>query len=346
MGDPKPYIDALNSAFQAFATNKPTTAISVVGLFLLVITLILAIQAMRSEKSLGLWYRFGLVVSLVFGILCSLVGPGYAIIQARTTIAAIERNQAFENLKQNSRVSWLIRLIVFDPQASPYLEVGKFEKLGPPANKYTFVASYEELRGYHVSDAVRMTGGIMRSRQHVSVVIFPRPDMVYPANARGLLQVIDEIERGADSGITNSFNVKEALNADEQDNLLGQESTNIGSWSWPSYGVYYKHYCDLTFKFRQGNYDAKRMVGDVNKDWNPLGFSRKDTETLSPNHPASSVCDIKDWNDATTQYGDAFGARAFLVKNDDLISIPKRILFDFEDPDREIIPDIWNDRSE
>jgi hypothetical protein len=89
-----------------------------------------------------------------------------------------------------------------------------------------------------------------------------------------------------------------------------------------------------------------KPIGEIGNDWNPLGFSRRDAETASPTaSTADSVCDVNEWDDAEKRYKDVFGSRSFFIHNFKIFQTRKRYLIQFEDPDRELIPDVWNDRE-
>jgi hypothetical protein len=260
-------------------------------------------------------------------------------------IDKISTQQMFDNLRTNARVSWLIRLIPFDPNTQKYLEIGQFDHLGLPTQKYSFVANYQELRGYGVSEAVRMIGGKVQPGDHVSAVIFPllHTHSFYPANARGLLQVIHAIEHMEGVSISKPFHVKDQTNTDEYGDLTGRYSLDIHSWEWARYGKYFRDYCEVAQKFRcDRSYSVRNLMGDINKDWNPLGFSAKDTDT---GVCAPSACEVTDWDQAVKRFSANFGARAFLITNLEISSIKERHLIDFENPDHQQIPDVWNDRQ-
>src|SRR5262245_8723332 len=55
--------------------------------------------------------------------------------------------QAFDDLRTNARLSWLVRMVPYDP-ANPVLSIDKLTHLGAPNEDFTFVADYAELRGY------------------------------------------------------------------------------------------------------------------------------------------------------------------------------------------------------
>jgi SEFIR domain len=349
---PKPYVASVDSAFRSFASDRPTIGISVVGLLLLVSALALAVHPMRVTSSFGVRYIAIYITCLFLSIALLLTATGHNILglksqiselqEERRTIPKISTDQAFLNLGLNARISWLLRLIAFDPgQAS--LEVGVVPTLGNPSQKFIFVSNYDELRGYTVSQAYRMSGGVIRSKQHVSAIIFPLQGDLFPANARGLLQAINKIEQLQNISMpTPTFDVQSQIDKDEKGDL---QNDDLDSWAFVNYKAHYRHYCELSQKFRLLPYAVKEFMGGIGKDWTPLGFSRKDTETLTLPNPLPNICDITSWEEAMREYTSVFGARVFFLGNLEINKIHDRYLIDFQDPDREHIPDIWNDRK-
>jgi hypothetical protein len=65
-------------------------------------------------------------------------------------------------------------------------------------------------------------------------------------------------------------------------------------------------------------------------------FSQTPQQTLR--HPGRRV--PSDWKKTRSDLKAWFGSRAFLINNLEIIHIPERILIDFEDPARNVIPDI------
>jgi hypothetical protein len=104
--------------------------------------------------------------------------------------------------------------------------------------KFTLVANYQELRGYNVMDAVRMVGGQIRGFEHVEAIIFPLDQILhdlYPANARGVLQVVQRLEDDSDPDgvkIDHKSIVHGTLSEQESADLTQR---NIGTWAWDSY---------------------------------------------------------------------------------------------------------------
>jgi hypothetical protein len=91
---------------------------------------------------------------LIPAIVFSMVGPGLSILESRKSIARLDRDTAFSNLKNNEKVSWVVRLVAYDPIRQPALSLNKLTRLGVERQKFTFVADYKEWRGYTVDDAM------------------------------------------------------------------------------------------------------------------------------------------------------------------------------------------------
>src|SRR5207302_1056641 len=132
--------------------------------------------------------------------------------------------------------------IPFDPVADPGLKVGKLERLGPPKQFFTFVANYEELVGYTAKAALQMTGGTYTDGLHVSAIIFRLRGNLFPANARGLLQVVREVENRKDIELPQKFlQASNLLNEGEIDDL---KSIAISSYRLDNFADKYQHYCE------------------------------------------------------------------------------------------------------
>ncbi len=152
-------------------------------------------------------------------------------------------------MQSNERMNWLIRLIPYWRQ--PDLSIGKLKQLGPPDQHYTFVAADDELGGYRVDKAVRMTGISYSDGQRVSVIIFPVPhqstdreNALYPANARGLPQVIQNIESAPQDHNPISkplFSGANTLTTEEAADLRNFHA--LYNWRWSNYFSHYPRYC-------------------------------------------------------------------------------------------------------
>jgi hypothetical protein len=348
-------LDNLTKLYQIVGENPASATLSIVGLACLAIAALLSWKAVRSkpEDMTGLM-RAALFTSLAAGVVLSLAGPSISLIGL-----ARDRSRGFEpvkvskhtvlaNLGTNARVSWLVRLIPNDPAAEPELTVARLTHLGRPSQRYTFVADYSELRGYTASEAVLKTGGSMISRTAVSAILFPlHSRQLYPANARGLLQVVAAIDAKRDPAILNyqPFNLESKLSSSEK-NDLASGFDSVAAWSWANYGKqFYRHYCDLAHEFRCGSSSARALIGDLSRDWHPLGLALNPPAIADPcAQPQASPqeCDFSSWRD-TARLEPAVGARVFLIENTELSRLEGRILINFDRPDAQVIPDLGLD---
>lgn len=198
--DPQEFVNAVSQVLDSFKASPPATAFSVFAFLLLLTAILFAKQWSKNNLTRAL-----LALVLVCSIVCSLVGPGLALYDARRPFQIVTRSQAFLNLRDNKHVNWLIRFIVFDPGSQDdnqkKLSQGDIPDLAPSKFLFTFVSSSQELRNRSVIEAVQMVGGQIRDKDHVWAIAFPLEETdetrvnLYPANARGVLQVIREIQQ-------------------------------------------------------------------------------------------------------------------------------------------------------
>jgi hypothetical protein len=336
-------LEQTEKLFELITTTPAAATLTVIWFILLVVSLIISVHILKSKPDeTPAWLRIGLFACLIGGVLFSSSGPAISLLSyPRFPISRVSTAKAFDNLENNERVYWLIRLIPFDPTKHPELAIGKLKQLGPPEQQFTFVAPYDELVGYNVDDAVRMTGNTYNSQQHVSAIIFPVAEhQIYPTNARGLLQVINAIETDSTNIIDKPF-LRDTglLENSEIDDL--SHSNAISYWRWNKYKQYFLHYCELAEKFRcDKTYTAKKYLGGVGIDWHPLGFAQKDAEEDYCSKPTPSYCATTDWKQAEAALSSHFGARAFLIDNLKIEDIENRVLVDFANPPNQLIPDL------
>jgi len=161
---------------------------------------------------------------------------------------------------------------------------------------------------------------------------------LYPANARGLLQVVRDVEQRMDvssdrlliSGKTN------ALNAEE---LTDLDNTAIYSWRWENYRTRYPHYCELAQEFRcKAKYAARANIGGLYRDWHPLGLAQD--EQQDPCLESTTNYCKADWAALRKTLLPHFGSRVFLIENLDLTTIGDRYLIEFGSAGDQVIPDI------
>jgi hypothetical protein len=279
-----------------------------------------------------------LLSSALFVILAA-VAIGFVLHRpAPPSFARMSTEQAWANLESNAYVGHLIRLVAYDPQTEPGLAIDRLARLGPPDQLYSFVASYEEMAGYTARQALEKNGLRLSEGQHVSAVIFPRRTDLYPANARGLLQVIRAVETEKGAAIGDRF--LEGANALTEAEAKDLQSTDIASYRVSNFRDLYPRYCELARRFNCGPvpYPASRFIGSLYNDWHPLGFSQIEPARDPCTLPAAEYCAFVDWAKAGAEFLPRFGSRAFLTKNLEIAKIPGRILIDFDRPDRQIIP--------
>jgi hypothetical protein len=307
-------------------STTPSAALSAIGVLLVIAAIVLAVTAPK-------W----VVISvLLAGMACSIAGFSWALFHfTENVIPRVSKDKALANLEENSRVSWLIRLVTV---SQPNLGINSLTNVGPPEQKFAFVAPYDEVRGVSVKEAVYRVGGTyVEGPLHASGIIFPLPpnEILYPANARGLLQVIMSIEADLKDG---PFLTKEPGNLDGDD-IKDLENKNIWSWRFENYRDKFQKYCKLTHRFRCNPYPAKKYIGGINFDWHPLGISQSVRE--EPCRPqAPDLCASADWKILKQSVLRNFGSRVFFLRNLELSKLDGRMMIDFNNPSTQVIPDI------
>lgn len=335
-------IQAVLTVVQSSSESKAIICIAVL-LAIATVVLIYRVARLKPEKVTS-WDKA--VVLLFLGATLLLTASGLAVgfIDARASVAienGVPPDVVLENLQNNARVTWLIRLIPYRPGTSDDLNVDSLQYLGLKGQQYTFVADYDELKGDRVSDAISKVGGSLEPNEHVSAIIFPlngRP--LFPASARGLLQVVAILdgEPQATGAVYRPFAEMKDIGTDAQKDLGDRD---ISSWSWASYGPrFYEQYCHLAQDLRcsQDQFTALSFIGGLNSDWDPLGFSfRVPPRAVCSTPEKEAQCSITSWT-GSRQYIGAIGVRAFLVQNVSLASLENRRLIDFADPANQVIP--------
>jgi hypothetical protein len=269
-------------------------------------------------------------------LLCWLLCASACRLAAAATDSALPppmpAEQAFEDLKTNARTSWLIRLVAYDP-AQPALRIDHLQSLGGPSEDYSFVADYAELRGYTAEQAAHLGGGAIRPGQHVSAIIFPlRGRRIYPASVRGMLQVVQEIdkERAAEHGYRPAP-FATLLSPAELRNLADR---SIKSWAWDNYRPHYAQFAAAFAQLKMHGASAIGHVGHIGSDWCEPGCSRLlgRRDNLRPGTMALAL------PDGTAVRIERFGVRVFLIRNLPLAELNGRMLIDFDDPEHQIVP--------
>lgn len=352
--------DYIQSLLNSIENYKASTVVSLAGV-------LLCIFALRNPKDGGASKRrdtWLISIGATLVVIAQLVSFINLRFERRTT-----PEQAFQHLKDNARVEWLIRLVPYDPNTQPGLAVGSgyttlpapsanssapqplLRKLGPENERYVFVADYFELRDYTVEEAINKVGGSFKNGNHVSAMIFPlRNGDLIPANARGLLQIIEGLDtENAQNRNYCRFEFSEL--SDEAKRNLGQGDLNkkgddpafkINTWEWENYSQYYDDFRRAVKQFRtgspkcpKGRYSAESLIGDIRSDWNDVGYSqfKEGSDLKSPTFFLSK-------GDGGLVSLENFGVRAFLMENMEITSIPGRVMIDFDKPAEDRIPDL------
>ncbi|MGD9721351.1 MAG: hypothetical protein AB7O59_09090 [Pirellulales bacterium] len=240
--------------------------------------------------------------------------------------------QAFDDLQSNTRVDWLVRLVAYDP-ADPVLRIDRLQALGAPHEDFTFVADYAELRGYTAEAAARLSGGAIHQGQHVSAIIFPlNGRRIYPASVRGLLQLVREVDRlhAAQPGY-QAAGLDKLL---DRATLADLDIVTRQSWAWNAYRARFGDYARAVAQLKQRPAGAIAHIGHIGRDWCEPGCSRL-TGHHSPLRPDTMTLELADGSPLNIE---RFGIRVFLIRNLAIDGLDGRMLIDFDDPTRQIIP--------
>jgi hypothetical protein len=328
--------------FELITASSSSAIFSFVGIVLLFLAGGLAYIAITSKpEELSPLVKTALFISLLGGMLFSAAGPSLALLDvAKNSIKKMKVEEAFKNLENNTEVHYVVRLISFDPNEEPALSIDRLTNLGPPDQLFSFVASYDELVGYTVQEALEKVGQSYRPGKRVSAIIFPLRTSLYPAGARGLLQIVQEVEgrKEIQAKLTQKF-------FSEDNSLSGAElkdldRTSIQSYKFTNFSDKYRHYCELAREFNcNKKYSARAYVGGLYDDWHPLGFSIKNPTVDRCSLAPSEYCQFTDWEKARNENLSGFGSRVFLIRNLEVKNIPGRIMIDFLASD-QVIPDI------
>ncbi len=230
----------MNDFFQAISQilglvlgSSAATTLSAVGVIFLLLTAVMAYIAFDKkpdETSTSL--KVALYFCLIGGLVFSAAGPSLALYDTwQNPIREMSSDAMLDRLAANTRVRYVVRLISYDPNSNDPAEVlgiDKVQKLGPSKQLYSFVADYEELKGRTVANALDIVGTGYNGFNKVTAIIFPLHVNIYPANARGLLQVINNSELHLDA--KDRFIKSGTFNTDEMKDI---GEININSYPIP-----------------------------------------------------------------------------------------------------------------
>jgi hypothetical protein len=274
--------------------------------------------------------------SLIVGVILLGLSQASVLIHLQTA-RKISAAESFKRLRDNTRVRYLIRIITYDYQLSrDTLSVGKLTDLGPPGEEFVFVGDYEELRNYTVQQAIYKLGNTYSGLKHLraTVIIFPLDNrMLYPANARGLMQVVQIVDTKHQKKKEPAYNPFEFTAADSS----SLSNTQLESYAWKNMQENFTHYADMSATFKKNNYGAAQYIGKIADDWKPEGYAK--VEGLSPSDldaPDFELQGVNNQDHKLTHYG----ARVFLIENLHISDVRNVILCGFSDLENDHIPDI------
>lgn len=330
--------DGIEKAYTLVGNNPLSTTTIVFGFLLFGFALLFANKVLRAKpKEITRSSIVMLYVGLIGGIAFVVLGSALIILSGSNGAPKTSPSQGFSNLEKNASVKWVARLIAYNPDKHPELAIGRLSKIGRPEQRFTFVADYAELQGLTVEDAMRRLGLQIAPGDHVSAVVFPLQRQLYPANARGVLQVIQRLLHDeAGNPLTRSLEpLKKDIDGLSNDSRKRLEDVHRESWAWSSYKADYPQYCKIVQRFRCDlDSGAKVMIGEISQDWHPLGFARINSDDLCVSK--DEVCKESEWNPA--KLVPSFGMRVFLMENIDVGMLNGHYLFNFRDPTTEILP--------
>lgn len=352
-------IAALKEIIKLTSSDNVGSYISLIGIVLLTFSVFSTYRLIQKEnREVTIWHKTMTFIMLLLAVVCIICGPTLSLLYYGAHQQQLAQNsaQALSDIlhrdvsqkdisgraRKNEYVKYLVRLIPYDPKTEPELSLASVSQalLGPASQKYTFVADYDELKGYSIAEAVKRTGLPIVEGQRVTAIIFPIKTKreVIPANARGLLQILDKTASPAD---TFRMSALQNLSSGAKKNLTvrGQAST----WAFSSYREYYTEFCKASFDFvcNKEKYPISLVMAKVTHDWHPLGVAKHISESQDPcNHPIiiQNYCEITEWPSENDDFVKQIGARIFFTNNSLIKDIDGRMLFDFEDPEKQRLP--------
>lgn len=348
-------LNALVSLYKLISDSAVSTLFAVTGFFFFAVTALLVhhVTKSRPEDITPLHKRL-LYISMGTALLLSIAAPSLRMLelhraQAAELVAAANTVTILQDLHENKKVHWLARLIPYTIATKQFLNVNTLTNLGrcehDPCGaackqQYVFVADYDELKGLTAEQAVLKVGGAMDEVIGVTAIIFPLyTHDLFPANARGVLQVVRSVD-GVCKAKTGYKTFSMNLSSDE---VLDLTTKRVKSYAWDAYGRFYEHYCKLAQQFRcaeqdKSYYSAAEHIGSLSSDWHPLGFSRTAPEP-EPCGLRQVPCSIVSWSERNSPVPDV-GARVFLIQNFPLDQLGGRVMIDFDNPTRQLLPRI------
>jgi hypothetical protein len=325
--------DSLQEILQLFATYSIWTWLLLIGVILVFYSLIT--RSDRPKHFLDIQLRkVPLPWILALGLIVMFLSQASLFISQRTP-RLIPPEESFNRLQRNERVRYVIRLIPYDgKKEGEKLSVSKIATLGPPTKEWIFVGDYEELRNYTINQALYKmgipVGGLQNPR--ATAIIFPlNGRMLYPANARGVLQVVKALDdvHERETGY-KKYDFK-------TDDLSALQDLRIQSWAWGYWKNSFRHFRDLVADILDHGYAATNFLSEIRPDWNPLGFaSVEGLDDPGMNAPSFKIS-LENGEEIRLK---EYGARIFLMRNEGIDTIDNIMLCGFTDLNHDIIPDL------
>jgi hypothetical protein len=322
-------IDDLIQLLEIIERYSASTWITLVGVVVGAVAL-KQFTKKEADRKTRIWAAVSGSIAAVLIVACQALSLWYS-----HTASKVSPSAAFDALKKNDRVEWLVRLVPSDPSVTPSLSLDKLVSLGRPEDAFVFVADYEELKNFTVEEALYKTGGSLQNASHVSAIIFPRRGRdLYPASARGVLQVIQAIDKQHGSDPSYTPCPFKTLSQKAIDDL---KRTDLTSWSWSGYSQFYAEYKIAVERAQADGCSAFPRIGTLGDDWHPAGYSQVLDNPTGDKLSASFRLSLPNGDNLELPN---FGARAFLIANLALNSIADRVMIDFDNPEEDQIPSL------
>ncbi len=256
----------------------------------------------------------------------------------KDSVKPLSPSEVLKRLKNNTRVKMLARIIPHDDQNAHALSIENLQTLGKPTDEYVFVADYEEIRGHTIKDAIYKMGG-QAHLPYASIVIFPLSPNVLPnryllpANCRGVLQAVREIDKNHRSDPNYTPFPWNGLSEGEKEDLT---VFGISSWEWDNYREHFSSFRKQVERFRDKTrpYSAREHIGNINKDWHPVGVAT----VISEDRHLHNKFTLKGTDEDLEI--DNLGVRVFLFPNLKMSEIKGKVLMKVEIKEGIKVPSI------
>lgn len=172
----------------------------------------------------------------------------------------------------------------------------------------------------------------------MTAIIFPLDRRnLYPANARGLVQVLQVIDESKkDQAGYISSDITRSLDKSAVEQLADRR---VSSWSWKEYSSHYEQLAAAIDLAKKSGVSAFQYIGRLGPDWHPAGYSKIISEEFVQGSHDSNNFRLLLQNGNEVKL-DNFGARAFLLPNVELIDLRHVVMIHFANIDTDRIPEL------